>query len=278
MPKTSLGFVERAAIEAQLKSDLTVDELVHAAQNAWNRFRDAQLYAFFCAAPLLAWARENKADFLTYCKRNTVSGQELESLVVELMLAEDGDGEAISRERRAEYGACIGWFADPELCPETDPHKAVALARKKGRITGIAREYRGKKDTGNPKAKAAKLNGQVTRKARCQGSENNVPRAASAAAARVFAEQIDSQSTIIARTREPGHDFCAAAGDNDAMLAFMRHHGISAGIKQELDDGNPVQIYLRVWNSTEKQFQLFGPVLDPDLADNLADMIVREHN
>ena len=50
------------------------------------------------------------------------------------------------------------------------------------------------------------------------------------------------------------------------------------GVKQELDSDNPVQIYLRVWNSTEKQFQLFGPALDPELADNLADIIVREHN
>ena len=111
-------------------------------QSAWSHFRNAQLYAFCAGAPVLTWARENEADFLTYCKRNTVSGKELETLVVELMLAEDGDGEAISRERRAEYGNCIGWFADDELCPETDPDKAVALAQGKGRITGIAKEYR----------------------------------------------------------------------------------------------------------------------------------------
>jgi hypothetical protein len=61
------------------------------------------------------------------------------------------------------------------------------------------------------------------------------------------------------------------------MLAFMSRHGISAGVKLEFDDENPVQIYLRVWNSTENRFQLFGPALDSDLADNLADIIVREH-
>jgi hypothetical protein len=263
--------------EKASKEELTFDKLVHSLQNAWIRFRNAQLYAFCAGAPVLTWARDNEADFVTYCKRNTVRGQELETLVVELMLATDPDGDAISRERRAEYGNCIGWFANRELCPHTDPDKAVELARQKGRMTGIAKEHRDKKDAENPRAKAAKLKAQAT-KARRQGSENNVPRAASAAAARVFAERMDSQPTIISPTREPGHDFCAAAGDSDAILAFMSRHRISAGIKQELDSDNYVQVYLRVWNNTEKQFQLFGPVLDPDVADNLADMIVREHN
>jgi hypothetical protein len=230
------------------KGDLTLDQLVHALQNAWSRFRNAQLYAFCAGAPVLTWAREHEADFLTYCRRNGIVGDTHETRVVELMLARDGDDEAISRERRAEYAACIGWFADRELCPETDPDKAVELAQKEGRITGIARLYRENKDAENPKAKAAKLKGQAT-KARRQGPENGVSQAASAAAARVFAEQMDSQPTIIARTREPGHDLCAAAGDNDAMLAFMCRHGISAGVKHELDDDNHVQIYLRVRNS-----------------------------
>jgi hypothetical protein len=134
----------------------------------------------------------------------------------------------IGLERRAEYAACIAWFADRELCPETDPEKAVALARQKGGMTAIAREYRDKKDANDPKAKAAKLRGQATR-ARRQGTENNVSRAASAAAARVLAEPMETQPTIVARTQEPGHDFCAAAGDSDAVLAFMSRHGISAG-------------------------------------------------
>jgi hypothetical protein len=264
--------------ELACKETLTLEELVYAMQNAWTRFRDAQLYAFCVGAPVLTWARENEADFLIYSKRNGVVGHTHETRVVELMLARDGDSEAISRERRAEYAACISWFADPELCFETDPDEAVKLARQKGRITGIAREYRQKKDAENPKAKAAKQEAQATKKARRQGPENSVSRAASAAAARVFAEQMDSQPTIISRTQEPGHDFCATAGNSDAMLAFMSRHGISAGVKQELDGENYVQIYLRVWNSTEKQFQLFGPALDPDLADNIADIIAREHN
>ena len=214
--------------ELPRKEDLTLDELVHTAQSAWNLFRNAQLYAFFHAAPVLLWARENGADFLTYCERHAVAGETYETHVAELLLAADGDADTISRERRAEYRNCIGWFADHELCPETDPDKAVALARQKRRISGIAREYRDKKDANNPKAKAAKLKGQAT-KARRQGPENNLSQAASAAAARVFADQLDSQPTIISRTHEPGHDFCAAAGNSDTMLAFMSRYGIQWG-------------------------------------------------
>ena len=259
------------------KGDLMFDQRVHTMQAAWTESRDSQLCAFFYAAPVLSWARGNEADFLTYCKRNGIVGNTHETRVVELMLAEDGDADAISRERRAEYGNCIGWFADRDLCPETDPDKAVALAKDKGRITGIAQAYREKKHAANPKAKAAKEKAQATKRARRQGQENSVPRAASAAAARVFAEQIDSHPTIISRTREPGQDFCAAAGNSDAVLAFMSRHRISAGVKQELDDDNHVQVYLRVWNSREGQFQLFGPALDPELADHLANTIAREH-
>jgi hypothetical protein len=264
--------------EGARKEHLTLDQLVHIMQKGWIRFRNAQLHAFCTAAPVLTWAREREADFLTYCRQNAIIGDTPETRVVELMLADDGDGGSILRERRAEYGACIGWFADPELCPHSDPDEAVALAQNRGRITGIAKEYRDKKDAENPKAKAAKSKGQASKRARRQGSENNVSGGASAAAALAFAEEMDSQATIIPRTREPGHDFCAADGNSDAMLAFMSRHGISVGIKQELDDGNHVQIYLRVWSSTEKQFQFFGPALDPDLADNLADIIVREHD
>ena len=259
------------------EEELTLDQLVHAMQNAWTRFRNAQLYAFCAAAPVLAWAREHEADFLTYCESKGIKCITHETRVVELLLAEDGDSGPISRERRAEYAACIAWFADRDLCPETDPDKAVALAREKG-ITGIAQAYREKKDAENPKQKAAKEKGQATKKARRQSPENSVPRAASAAAARVFAQQMDSQPTIIERTREAGQDFCAAAGNSDAVLAFMSRHRISAGLKPEFDGDNPVQIYLRVWNGKEKQFQLFGPALDFDLADNLADIIVREHH
>ena len=199
--------------EVTCKEDLTLDELVHAIQNAWTRFRNAQLYAFCAAAPVLAWARENQPDFLTYCEGKGIKCITHETRVVELLLARDGESRVISRERRAEYADCLGWFADLELCPETDPDKAVALAKDNGRMTGTAIRYREKKDAGNPKAKAAKQKAQATKRARRQGgTENSVPRAASAAAARVFDEQIDSQPTIISRTLEPGQDYCESGG------------------------------------------------------------------
>ena len=149
--------------ETTRKEELTLDELVDNTQAAWTRFRNAQLYSFCSAAELLIRARENPALFDVYCKRLSVSGREPETRVVELMLAVDPDGEAISRERRAEYGNCIGWFADRELCPETDPDKAVALAIEKGRITGIAQKYRDKKEAENPEIKATKQKGQATK-------------------------------------------------------------------------------------------------------------------
>src|SRR5689334_8453973 len=102
------------------KEGSTLDERVHAMQNAWTRFRDAQLFAFFYAASVLTWARENEDDFLTYCKHADIGGDTHETRIVKLMVAQDPDGAAITRERRAEYGNCVGWFADRTLCPEAD--------------------------------------------------------------------------------------------------------------------------------------------------------------
>jgi hypothetical protein len=180
--------------ETTCKEHLTLDQLVHTMQAAWGRFRNAQLYAFCAAAPVLTWARANEADFLTYCKRNSVRGQELESLVVELMLAEDGDGEAISGERRAEYAAVIAWFADRDLCPETDPDEAVKRAIGKGRITGIARLYREKKDAQNPKAKAAKEKGQATKARRRAGTTTRKQTASGATASETLAVAPESEA------------------------------------------------------------------------------------
>jgi hypothetical protein len=175
--KFSVKGIIQMNVQFPRKEKPTLDELVHGMRDTWiTRVRDGQLYAFHAGSHVLAWARENEADFLTYCKRNSIVGDTHETRVVELMLAADPDGEdserhpTITRERRAEYGNCIGWFADRELCPEADAGNAVALARQKGRITGIAKEFRDKKDAENPKLKAAKQNGQATR-VRRQGAE-----------------------------------------------------------------------------------------------------------
>ena len=73
MPKTSPAFVERVAIETQRKEDLTLDELIHAMQDAWTRFRNAQLYAFCAGAPVLTWARANEDAFYTHCRGKGVN-------------------------------------------------------------------------------------------------------------------------------------------------------------------------------------------------------------
>src|SRR5437868_15425536 len=109
--------------EGARKEDLTLDQLVHMMQKGWYRFRNAQLRAFCTAAPVLTWARELEADFLTYCRQSGIVGDTPETRVVSVMLAEDADGGSISRERRAEYASCFWWLADNELCQCTEPNQ-----------------------------------------------------------------------------------------------------------------------------------------------------------
>jgi len=260
------------------KVDLTLDELVHTAQDGWYRFRDAQLYAFVNAAPLLSWARRNEVEFLTYCRRNSIAGDMHETRVVELMLAidlddENGEGEPIiSRERRAEFAACIGWFADRELCPETDADKAVAVARQKSRITGIAREYRAKKDADAPVAKAAKRKAQAT-KARKKSSAASAAKARDIIDGRVSAEsRVSTKPDIIQR-----RPTCEANGDAAAMIEFFDSQGVQPRIRRDLDDDgeDEIYIYLRVLNRHGK-FIWYGAAVHFDLADQIADLIVAE--
>jgi hypothetical protein len=241
-------------------------------QNAWTRFRDAQLYSFFHAASVLTWARENEADFLTYCKRDNIGGDTHETRIVELMIALDPDAEAITRERRAEYGNCIGWFADPTLCPETEADKAVALARQTSRISGIARAYRAKKDAEDAVAKAAKLKAQETK-------AKNKSAAASAAKARDIIEgrapaemPMPTKPDIIQR-----RPTCEANGDAAAMIEFFDRHGAQPGVRSDLVEAgeDEVYIYLHVLNQHGK-FIWYGAAVHDDLADQIADLIVSE--
>jgi hypothetical protein len=145
------------------KPELTLDQAVKNLQAAWIKFRDAQLYAFHAAVPVLEFARANEDDFRVYCQDRSIKGDLLETQVVELMIQNDPEADAISRERRAEYGAAIGWFATWALCPETDAYKAVQLAKQKGRIAGIASLYRNHKDAQNPEVAAAKEKAKTTK-------------------------------------------------------------------------------------------------------------------
>jgi hypothetical protein len=147
----------------QRKLKLTLDQAVKTMQAAWTKFRAAQLYAFHAAVPVLEFARANEDDFRVYCQDRNVKGDLPETRVVELLVQDDPDADAISGERRAEYGAAIGWFADRKLCPETDADRAVQLAKQKGRIAGIAGLYRNCKDAQNPQAAAAKEKAKATK-------------------------------------------------------------------------------------------------------------------
>jgi hypothetical protein len=147
------------------KPVLTLDQAVKNMQAAWTKFRDAQLYAFHAAVPVLEFARANETDFRVYCQDRSLRGDLPETQVAELMIQNDPEAGAISGERRAEYGAAIGWFATRTLCPETDPEKAVQLAKQKGRIKGIAELYRNHKDAENPDAAAAKEKAKATKAA-----------------------------------------------------------------------------------------------------------------
>jgi hypothetical protein len=140
----------------QRKLELTLDHAVKNMQVAWNTSRYAQLYAFHAAVPALEIARANPDDFRVYCQDRSVGGDLPETQVAELLIQNDPDADAISRERRAEYGAAIGWFADRNLCPEMDAEKAVQCAIQKGRIKGIAELYRSHKNAQNPDAAASK--------------------------------------------------------------------------------------------------------------------------
>src|SRR5207248_7195919 len=104
--------------------------------------------------PGLEFARANPDDFRLYCRDRGVNGDLPETQVAQLLIQNDPEADAITRERRAEYGAAIGWFADRNLCPEADPDKAVHFAKQKGSLTGIAAHYRSQKDIENPEAAA----------------------------------------------------------------------------------------------------------------------------
>jgi hypothetical protein len=251
------------ANEMPRKEKLTLDELVNGMRDTWlTRVRDGQLYAFQAGSHVLEWARENETDFLTYCGCNGIVGDTHQTRVVELMLSADPDGEdsegqpTISRERRAEYAACVAWFADRELCPETDPDKAVALARQKGRITGIAREYREKKDAENPKAKVAKQKGQATKARRSDAA--SAAAAAEIIAASASAANGEARERPVFLTRDdrttgeataPMHDESGGVNQATELLAFLARKGIAeAGniISVDNRDGPDIRIMLDI--------------------------------
>jgi hypothetical protein len=150
------------------RTDPTLGELVATAQTGWWRFRDAQLHVLAAGAPLLHFAEAHEQVFRGYCRdvlKDSNSPRmmidparaSLETLAFAVQVWNDPDARSLTRAQRAEYASGLGWFA--HLCPETDPDKAVALARSLGRLAGIAALYRNYKDDKDSEPAAAPRKG-----------------------------------------------------------------------------------------------------------------------
>jgi hypothetical protein len=85
----------------------------------------------------------------------------LETLAFALQVSNDPDAGSLTRSQRVEYASGLGWFA--HLCPETDPDKAVTLARSRGRLSGIAALYREHKDEKDPSRQRRVAKARATR-------------------------------------------------------------------------------------------------------------------
>jgi hypothetical protein len=156
----------------ECRADPTLAELVAMAQRGWSHFRDAQLHVLAAAVPLLRFAEAQQKVFRACCdrvlreikwprKEIDPARASLETLAFALQVSQDPDARSLTRSQRAEYASGLGWFA--HLCPETDPDKAVALARRLGQLAGIASRYRKHKDENDPSRQQRLSRARMTR-------------------------------------------------------------------------------------------------------------------
>jgi hypothetical protein len=256
------------------KAELTLDQIVKKMQAAWTKFRDAQLYAFHAAVPGLEFARANKDDFRVYCQDRSIKGDLPETQVVELLVQDDPDADAISGERRAEYGAVIGWFATSALCPERDADKAVQLAKQKGRIAGIARLYRNYKDAQNPQAVAAKEKVKATKVA-------NTTRAKVLTSAAANTDDLISDPRGVPTDRtastDPTHQAQCSQSRSDLAEEFARKLD-EAGAIPLLPGNRPdlgVSLYLAIYDQSTGQPRMFEITYTETGYRRLLDEIIR---
>jgi len=254
------------------KPELTLDQAVKSMQAAWTKFRDVQLYAFHAAVPTLEIARASPDDFRIYCQDRGVRGDRPETQVAELLIQNDPDADAISRERRGEYGAAIGWFATRTLCPESDPKRAVELARQKGRIQGIAALYRRDRDAANPEAAVTKAKVKATKAANATQAKLRTNAAGT------------SPDTTPASAEMPG------VSESTDPKGFMRRRTeLAKEVGRKLDEAgvvsyslddlpdSKVSLYLAVHDQPSGRPRLFE-VMDEDANyDSLLDTIITRH-
>src|SRR5262249_48659188 len=89
----------------------------------------------------------------------------------------------LKRDQRAEYANGLGWFT--HLCPESDPDRAVELARSLGGLAGIAALYRKHKDEKDPSRQRRIAKARATRSAQPGNHHVSAPLPASSAASPV---------------------------------------------------------------------------------------------
>jgi hypothetical protein len=184
--------------EVECRVDPTLVEFVAGAQRGWCRFRDAQLYVLAAAILLLRFAGAHKKEFRDYCRyvfRDIASPgtvidparASLETLVFMLQVLKDPAARRLKRDQRSEYANGLGWFA--HLCPESDPDKAVELARSLGGLAGIAALYRKHKDEKDPSRQRRAAKSRATRSAQPTGDDESATPPASSAASPVGNER-----------------------------------------------------------------------------------------
>ena len=169
------------AVKSNVTSILTDEDraefkrLMRNGQDHWLRHRDSLLYALHGQVPTFQAAILKPGKWAIFAIENSLAGDLPQNQVAELMVRGDDNVEdffdsypdgweernthvpntlllryrwpTLSRKLRATYGAGIAWFATPALCPHTDADDAVLRAKERGRLKGIAKEYR---DFANP--------------------------------------------------------------------------------------------------------------------------------
>ena len=181
-PLRNESAADAAHAPAECRADPTLAELVATAQTGWWCFRDAQLHVLVAGAPLLRFAEAQEPVFRGYCRdvlkdvnspRRVIdpARASLETLAFAVQVWNDPDARSLTRAQRAEYASGLGWFT--HLCPESDPNKAVALARSLGRLAGIAALYRNYKDDKDPSRQRRLAKARTTRSGQPTGNNGS---------------------------------------------------------------------------------------------------------
>jgi hypothetical protein len=281
----------------QRKLDLTLDQRVRNMQAAWTKSRDFQLYAFQAAVSVLEFARANPDDFRVYCQDRSIRGDLPETQVAELMIQSDPDAHAISRERRGEYGAAIAWFADRNLCPDTDAEKAVHLAKQKGRINGVAGLYRRHRDIENPGAAATKARVGATKAANAVQAKLRTSAAANSTDTTSHASETprdnngdEVKGSVFYSRRDPSETSARASRESTDTAKYSdRRADLAEEFGRKLDEagvvscsrgdlpGLGVGLFLVIHDQSNRQPRMFEIVQTETDLRLLVDTIIKWH-